>query len=90
MNHKDFPVWADRLKPYYWRLRMNRSWNQALRRKLYRAIKAEKEKLFLQGIDKEEVRLFCRYLSNLDNKAAESRYLAYSKQLQLDLISAPS
>lgn len=51
----------------------------------YRKIQAEKKRLHRAGVDPEEVRLLCRALSNPKNKAAEMRWLAYSKQLKLPL-----
>jgi hypothetical protein len=52
---------------------------------IYRLIEEEKKRLQEAGVDFEEIRLLCRYLSNLVNRDAETRYLAYSAQMRLAL-----
>lgn len=80
------PPWSGKLRNTYWLLRYNRAFNRTARRRYYRVIEAEKKRLHeIEGVDKEEIRLLCRYLSNLKNKNAEMRYLAYARQLKLDL-----
>lgn len=64
-------------------LRYRRSWDTAARRKYYRRIAKEKRQLVEAGVDQEEVRLLCRYLSNLDNRNAEMRWKTYSAQMRL-------
>lgn len=52
------------LRNLYWFLRYRRAWDQAARRKWYRRIKVERERLVNQGFSAEHVRLYCRYMSN--------------------------
>jgi hypothetical protein len=54
-----------------------------MRRRYYRKINIEKKRLFLLGVDQEEIRLLCRYLANTRNKHAEMRFLAYRAQGRL-------
>jgi len=78
------PPWSGTLRNLYWFLRYQRVFQRSARRRYYRKIALEKKRLQeIEGVDQEEIRLLCRYLSNLKNKAAEQRYLAYSKQLKL-------
>lgn len=63
------------LRQLYWRLRWCRGYDQAQRRRLYRAISAVKRKFDGLGVDAELVRLFCRHLANPQNPFAETRYL---------------
>lgn len=41
----------------------------------------KKKRLIESGVDAEELRLYCRHLSNLRNERAENRLQAYSKTL---------
>lgn len=68
----------------YWQLRAVRAFDQNRRRVLYRRISAEKKRLRELGVDPEEIRLLCRYLSNPHCKHAKSRFFAYGAQLRLD------
>ena len=77
------PPWSATLRHLYWMLRYRRSWDTAARRKYYRRIAKEKRQLVEAGVDQEEVRLLCRYLSNLDNRNAETRWKAYAAQMRL-------
>lgn len=52
------------LRSLYWRLRSARRFDGALHRKLYRGIRAERDRLALEGWSSEHLRLYCRYLSN--------------------------
>lgn len=81
------PPWIaeSRLSNLYWHLRAVRSWDTAGRRRFYRYIEAEKQRLIAEGIDAEEVRLFCRYSANPFNKAAKERLLAYVAQGRFEL-----
>lgn len=67
----------------YFHLRLTRPCQIALRRKLYRYIADEKKRLTESGVDVELVRLECRYLSNLSNRAAHDRYMFYKAQGRL-------
>ena len=77
--------WHHALQNHYWHLRSIRRFDTAARRRYYRLIADEKKRLQQVGVDQEEIRLFCRMLSNLQNKNAETRYRAYAAQLKLDL-----
>lgn len=79
------PPYARELLNHYWMLRYHRSRSTAARRRYYRYIQAEKNRLFLAGFDKEEIRLICRYLSNPANNHAKTALLRYASQLRLDL-----
>ena len=77
------PEWSGTLRNLYWFLRARRIWDTAMRRRYYRKINIEKKRLFLLGVDQEEIRLLCRYLANTRNKHAEMRFLAYRAQGRL-------
>lgn len=77
------PAYASTLCNLYWQLRARRPFDLAKRRRIYRYLEAEKNKLFSQGYDKEEIRLLCRYLANTSNKHAELAFLRYAAQLRL-------
>ena len=79
------PPWSSNLRNFYWFLRYKRVWDSAARRRYYRRIAAEKKRLQETGVDREEVRLLCRYLANLKNHNAELRWKAYAAQLKLPL-----
>jgi len=71
----EFDVRFSELRALYWFLRQLRRGEQARRRRLYRAISAERKKFDGTGLDAELLRLFCRFLANPGNTAAEKRYL---------------
>ena len=78
------PPWSSTLCNLYWKKRSLRAYDQAGRRAIYRAIAQEKRRLVEEaGVDQEELRLLCRYLSNTQNRFAEARWKAYAAQLQL-------
>jgi hypothetical protein len=79
------PLYAGPLCNLYWMLRYKRSRSIAARRRFYRYISGEKKRLFLEGVDFEEIRLLCRYLSDPHNKHAEIAFLSYSAQYRLQL-----
>lgn len=79
------PHYAGTLANLYYRLRARRAYDLALRRRLYRYIFAEKKRLFLEGVDEEEIRLLCRYLANPANKHAEIAFLRHHAQLRLPI-----
>jgi len=66
-------------------LRHYRGRSPTLRRRYYRQIEAEKNRLFSAGFDKKEILLLCRYLANPGNIHAESAFLAYAAQYRLAL-----
>lgn len=65
----------------YWFIRYTRI--NTVKRKYYRQVAKEKKRLLKAGVDKEELRLLCRYLSNLKNERAENRLIAYRKARQV-------
>jgi hypothetical protein len=77
------PAYASTLCNLYWQLRARRSFDLAKRRRFYRYISDEKKRLFLEGVEKEEIRLLCRYLANPTNKHAELAFSAYAAQMRL-------
>jgi hypothetical protein len=77
------PDWGGMLRNYYWQLRYLRPYDQAARRRYYRLIAVEKKRLHEEGVDFEEVRLFCRWMANPRNQSAEQRFLNYSLQGRL-------
>lgn len=79
------PPYSSTLANLYWMLRYHRGRSQAARRRYYRYIEAEKNRLFLAGFDREEIRLLCRHLSEPRNIHAESAFLAYAAQYRLEL-----
>lgn len=79
------PAYATQLANHYWMLRFKRSRSGAARRRYYRYIRAEKKRLFLEGVDFEEIRLLCRHLANPANIHAQQAFLAYSAQYRLDI-----
>lgn len=79
------PPYSAKLANLYWMLRYKRDRDQAARRRYYRYIEAEKNRLFSAGFDREEIRLLCRYLSNPHSKHAERAFLGYAAQYRLDL-----
>lgn len=68
------------LNNLYWFIRYTRS--KSVKRKYYRLVTKEKKRLLEAGVDKEELRLLCRHLSNLKNEQAENRLEAYRKTLK--------
>lgn len=79
------PLYSSCLSNLYWMLRHYRDRDKAARRRYYRRIEDEKKRLFLEGVDKKEVLLLCRYLSEPRNIHAKSAFLAYAAQYRLDL-----
>jgi hypothetical protein len=79
------PEYSGELRNLYWMLRYYRGRSSAARRRYYRYIEAEKNRLFLAGFDKKEILLLCRYLANPRNIHAKSAFLAYAAQYRLEL-----
>ena len=77
------PPYASTLCNLYWQLRDRRAFDFAKRRRIYRYLECEKKRLFLEGVDQEEIRLLCRYLANTANKHAEVAFCRYYAQLRL-------
>lgn len=70
-----------KLNNLYWFIRYTRI--KSVKRKYYRYIAQEKQRLIQVGVDAEELRLYCRHLSNLRNERAENRLAAYRKTLKI-------
>lgn len=66
-----------KLNNLYWFIRYTR--NKSVKRKYYRYVAKEKKRLVESGVDKEELRLLCRSLSNRLNSHAERRFAQYRK-----------
>lgn len=79
------PPYSKQLANLYWMLRHHGQRDQTVKRKYYRLIQAEKNRLFLAGCEKKEVLLLCRYLADPTNKHAESAFLRHCAQFRLDL-----
>lgn len=78
MNFYKHPPLFMTLNHLYWNLRYRRSFDTAARRKWYRRIKMERERLVAGGASAEHVRLYCRYLSNPSaDSPALRRLVAY-------------
>lgn len=84
-----YPDWSAELRQHYWHLRAARKFDTARMRSEYRKIAAEKKRLHSAGVDQEVVRLLCRHLANMKNRAAESRFWdAYHQTLQTDFFGS--
>ncbi len=76
-NHFLILIMFSKLTNFYWFIRYTRI--KSVKRKYYRLVSKEKKRLIETGVDKEELRLLCRHLSNLKNERAENRLIAYRK-----------
>lgn len=77
MDFRFVPEWADRLANLYWNLRYVRAYDEAARRKSYRRIKKEKDRLVGGGIDQEAVRLCCLLLADPRREERRARLFRY-------------
>lgn len=64
MNFYQHPAAFVELRQCYWHLRARRSFDLAARRRWYRRIRAERQRLAALGYSVEHLRLYCRYISN--------------------------
>ena len=64
MNFYKHPEAYTQLRQLYWHLRYRRSFDNAARRKWYRRIKIERQRLEEAGHSAEHLRLYCRYMSD--------------------------
>lgn len=69
-----------KLNNFYWFIRYTRI--KSVKRRYYRYVAKEKKRLIESGVDAEELRLYCRHLSNLRNERAENRLIDYRKILK--------
>lgn len=67
------------LSNLYWRLRYCRDYDSAARRKWYRRIRVERDRLVSGGEDGEYVRLMCRWLADPREGPALARVMAYEQ-----------
>ncbi|WP_143123962.1 hypothetical protein [Nitrosomonas ureae] len=66
-----------KLRNLYWQIRYHR--NKSIKRRYYRYVFKEKQRLIESGVDHEELRLICRVLANRINVHAEKRLEDYRK-----------
>ena len=59
------PIWARRLKEFYWRISLEGR-DKAKRRRYYRYAAKEKLRLAEQGINQDVIIAVCKYLANLN------------------------
>lgn len=80
------PEWGGLLRNYYYFIRESRGTSRhsrAKRRRYYRYVRAEKDKLIMLGVDQELLRLYCRYLSNTRNQYAFKNFERHFNQIRL-------
>lgn len=82
----DLPDWANLLKNYYWRIRVEGR-DKVRKRRYYRYVTKEKLRLAETGIDQQLINAVCRYLSSFNvisaNKVRQL-LIAQSPQLSFD------
>ena len=82
----DLPDWANLLKNYYWRIRVEGR-DKVKKRRYYRYVTKEKLRLAESGIDQQLINAVCRYLSSFNvisaNKVRQL-LIAQSPQLSFD------
>lgn len=74
------------IRSLYWRLRAIRAYDQAARRKWYRRIKRERERVLAQGWDSEHLRIYCRMMADplrLERVAAVQAYERAAREYAL-------
>jgi len=92
---KQFPGFTDterhlaEIRNLYWQLRAIRPGQGAKRRKLYRLIAKQKAVLIADGLDSEQLRLWCRMHTRCHPEAAASRYAEYLVQKQTFFENTP-
>lgn len=65
------------LSNLYWQLRACRPWAQAMRRRWYRRIRAEKHRLLQDGVPPIEIHLWCRHFVDPRNENYRQRINGY-------------
>ena len=75
------PDMFGKLYNLYWFIRYNRR-NKPVKRRYYRYVSKEKNRLIALGADAEEIRLLCRHLANPRCEQTEARLEAYRKTLK--------
>lgn len=76
-----YPAWTESLRNFYWQLRACRAYDQAGRRKFYRRIRVERDRLVSSGINEELVRLLCRHLSDPTMKIRAIRLAEFERKM---------
>lgn len=82
----DLPDWANLLKNYYWRIRVEGR-DKVKKRRYYRYVTKEKLRLAESGIDQQLINAVCRYLSSFNVISANKLrqlLIAQSPQLSFD------
>jgi len=82
----DLPDWANLLKNYYWRIRVEGR-DKVKKRRYYRYVTKEKLRLAETGIDQQLINAVCRYLSSFNVISANKLrqlLIAQSPQLSFD------
>lgn len=79
MNYYKHPQAYSNLRQLYWKLRHIRAFDLAGRRRYYRHIKVERLYLVEQGASAEHVRLYCRYMADLNRPERIASLIAYEK-----------
>jgi len=72
----------DEIRNWYWHVRQLRPDQGAKRRRLYRRIHAQKKRLLVAGVDREELRLWCRSHTKTCPEAAKMRFLTHQQDRQ--------
>lgn len=82
-----YPDWSLLIRNLYWYLRQFRSFDSVKIRKQYRRIANEKNRLQGEDVDADLIRLLCRHMVSLKNKAAAEQFWnAHLQSLQKSLI----
>lgn len=76
------PIEYATLRNCYWHLRAVRPYDQAARRKWYRRIEKEREKLIAAGASREHVRLYCRFLADPSRRERERALENYERMVR--------
>lgn len=86
----DVPEFGAKLAREYWAIRVARGVDEARRKKGYRRVKRERERLIAEGYDAELLRLLCRWLANPSVELRWQRFNAYRLSLQVVQALNPS
>lgn len=76
------PEWSGPLRNLYWFHRNIRVWQATKRRESYRLIRAERDRLEACGINRELLRLMCRWLSEPGDRFALDRLVAFQTRME--------
>lgn len=84
------PEYGAKLANEYFAIRLARKGNEARRRKGYRVVRAECDRLIGEGYSRELLRLLCRALANPRDEARWKRFSAYRLSLEITAAFRPS